>query len=893
MCILLSFLIILAYMPGMAYAEDSASEDGLSWNISDGILTISGTGDMADYTSAKPAPWYDERSSVTGIVLENGVTSIGSYAFQEMNNATSITIPASINHVGRYAFNKTNGIMDVYLQDLTAWLKADVASHPVSVSVSGEHRMYINGKELSDLVIPEDIEVVRTSAFAGVDSITSVTFQKGTRVISENAFQKCSYLKKVDFGPTVERVEKNAFELSEIPEIHINGSMKYMGKSSFYNNNTNTSVYLDDLASWFQIQMDGSPFYNASDSVTNRLFVKGKLVTDLVIPDGIENIAPYSCAGLKDVTSIYIPDGVTDLSRFSFSGCTNLKKVRIPRSVSAIYFNRNYSAFDDCKSLREIELDDIDSWISWHRENPTHKLASSSKEGLRLYIEGKLLNKFEMDHCSGIPEYTFAKMNDITSVKISYLSGNIERDAFVYCDGIRDIKLLGTSSKPVNLDMEVFKDCTALECVQLGGGISAIGKRCFQGCTNLSSIDIGPDVASIEEYAFYDCETLGHVDVPKNVTKLGDRSFYDCNNLVAIAIYNPECSIGSTLVSKAYQTEIWGYEGSTAQNYAETNKLPFYPLIDESEAMLSDDTVSFIAGPQEPEVHIPGLEENVDFEVEYVDNVRPGTAKVIVYGIGKYRGYFELPFEIAVTDPDISHYEASVLDCNVYNGEEQFPAFEIEGLQYGLDYVIDFMGMDHTSAGTAKAVICGINRFTGEKEITFRIHKAEQSVRGPSSVKGTYLGTIVLSMTAPGKISYKSGNKKIAAVSSSGKVTCKGVGKTSITVSAASTSNYLASPSRKITVKVNPKKAGVKSVAVGKKKMTVKMSSKVSSTGGSKYRIAYRVKGTSKWKYKTTEKQSYTIKKLKKGKKYQVKVQAYKSSYCSDWSAIKTSKKVK
>ena len=100
-----------------------------------------------------------------------------------------------------------------------------------------------------------------------------------------------------------------------------------------------------------------------------------------------------------------------------------------------------------------------------------------------------------------------------------------------------------------------------------------------------------------------------------------------------------------------------------------------------------------------------------------------------------------------------------------------------------------------------------------------------------------------------------------------------------------------------LSYNVVPKKAAVKSASVGKRRVTVKMSTKVSSTGGSTYQIGYKQKGTSKWKYTTTTSQSKVIKSLKKGKKYYIKVRAYGSvggiKYYGSWSAVKTSGKVR
>lgn len=128
-------------------------------------------------------------------------------------------------------------------------------------------------------------------------------------------------------------------------------------------------------------------------------------------------------------------------------------------------------------------------------------------------------------------------------------------------------------------------------------------------------------------------------------------------------------------------------------------------------------------------------------------------------------------------------------------------------------------------------------------------------------------------------VTYQSGRTAIGKY----KVTVKGTGKYSFT--------------KTLYFKINPKKPTIKSVTVGSKKLTVKMSTKVASTGGTSYKIAYRVSGTSKWTYKRTTSQSVVLSGLKKGKKYNIKVCALKkvgtTTYEGEWTSVKTSGAVK
>ena len=143
-----------------------------------------------------------------------------------------------------------------------------------------------------------------------------------------------------------------------------------------------------------------------------------------------------------------------------------------------------------------------------------------------------------------------------------------------------------------------------------------------------------------------------------------------------------------------------------------------------------------------------------------------------------------------------------------------------------------------------------------------------------------------------GKLTYKSSNTKVAAVSSAGKVTLKGTGKATITITAAATDTYKAA-TKKITITVKPKKVAGLKLKAAKKKMTVTWKRDTKATG---YQVTYALnskftkskKNVTISKNKTTKK---VIKKLKSGKTYYVKIRAYKkvgsAKLYGSYSAVK------
>ena len=184
--------------------------------------------------------------------------------------------------------------------------------------------------------------------------------------------------------------------------------------------------------------------------------------------------------------------------------------------------------------------------------------------------------------------------------------------------------------------------------------------------------------------------------------------------------------------------------------------------------------------------------------------------------------------------------------------------------------------------------------------------KKNQSIQYTKSYKKAY-GNKAFNLNAKvktgnGRLSYKTSNKKVATVSSSGKVTIKGTGYCTITITAAATSTYN-KKSVTVALRVAPKRAALSSTkAVKGKKLTVKWKKDSRATG---YQIQYCLKknfsGAKKVTIKKASTVSTTIKKLKASKKYYVRIRAYKTVKISnkstnlfgDWSTVKTTSKIK
>lgn len=244
-----------------------------------------------------------------------------------------------------------------------------------------------------------------------------------------------------------------------------------------------------------------------------------------------------------------------------------------------------------------------------------------------------------------------------------------------------------------------------------------------------------------------------------------------------------------------------------------------------------------------------------------------------------------------------------------YDGKEKCPDVIVTAkgktLTKGTDYTVNYS--NNKDAGTAAVTVTGIGNYKGTLTKNFTIKKAAQSITYTGSYSKKY-GDSSFTLNVKlkkgnGKLTYSSSSSSIASVNSSGKVAIKNTGICTITVKAAATKNYNAK-TIKITLKVKPKQANLKSLtAVKGKKLKVKWGQDKKATG---YQIQYStnknfnngVKSVTITKNDTLSK---TLTKLTKGKKYYVRVRAYKTAkengknvkLYGSWSSSKQSGKIK
>ncbi len=276
---------ITRYPEGYVSPDDPAANQiigsgtlngGLAWKLTKaGTLTVSGNGTMPDYSSAGEQPWNTQSSQIRKVVIENGVTNIGSCAFWNCG-VLSAEIPDSVTSIGNSAFRESS-IISVTV--------------PSSVKTIGDSA-FQNCKNLSSVTVSDGVETINQNAFHACESLTSIALPASIGEVGAAAFFQCTKLASATFAPGSKQVK--------------------MGDNMF-----TRCYYLINVT-----------LPKSIDRISNEMFQNCLMLAGIEVPQDAEKIGDRAFASCNSLTTIIIPDSVTQIGIAAFSDC----------SLSDIYF---------------------------------------------------------------------------------------------------------------------------------------------------------------------------------------------------------------------------------------------------------------------------------------------------------------------------------------------------------------------------------------------------------------------------------------------------------------------------------------------------------------------------------------------------------------------------
>lgn len=568
--ILLVLLMALTLLPLGALADSNNKKCGenLTWEFADGILTISGTGDMYDYSSADPAPWSEYNDIIASITISDGVTSIGDNAFHSCcaesidlqctslvsigKNAfsrctmlTSIFIPESVQSIGSEAFSLCEGLSMVELPTtltkipdgiFTDCALLDSITIPDTVTEIGANA-FSKCTEFSLTGLPSSIKSIGTAAFANCGRIESLALPKTLDSIGEAAFGG-TIIDKASFAGTPERWTAIGGDACCIAQDKIDflehtcdfgGSWQYdthkhwqqctCGKTQNEGAHTgdgdNCTVCGAALSEALGSgSIDGGLSWSLSRSGALTISGSGKM------PDfsSVANAAPWDEQKDK-IQSAVIESGVQSISGGAFSGCSALEKVSISDTVAQIDLN----AFDGCTALAEFEVAADNKAFS----SDGGVLFSAGKELLRCPV-GKSADCTVPSGTVAIAGGAFKDCAKLESLVIPDSVTAIGKSAFENCAALKRITLPKSITK---LEALTFSGCASLAEITLPDGLKALGEKVFSGCAALKSVKIPAEVTVIPAEAFSGCVSLESITIPKSVSHINEHAFDGCTAL--------------------------------------------------------------------------------------------------------------------------------------------------------------------------------------------------------------------------------------------------------------------------------------------------------------------------------------------------------------------------
>lgn len=487
----------------------------VSYSISDdGVLTISGTGAMNNFTYERDisdCPWHGVRYALKKIVVKEGVTSIGSYAFSFDLSVTDVTLPSSLKTIGNDAFLGCHG--------------------------------------LTSVVIPEGVTSIGAYAFWRCTSLQTVTVPASTTELGNHAFDTGEYydgsyhtqLTDIYYGGSRQQWY-NAGGGDAAPmvvTIHYNGATGdtidggQCGANAFWKLDRDYTLTIygtgamndypindnrDSTSPWPVWDVKRIDVQEGITTIGAYAFYYTDKATALSLPSSLISIGRAALCDFGG-TEIIVPDNVTCIDNFAFNGCDNLKTVSLPAGLQNIGI-----CFIECDALKTINFGGtMEQWLVCGGGQSTFPTTTSvvCQGGGTLYRSGT---------CGNHLTWTLDSSGKLT------ISGTGEMYDYYHDDNgftspwaklrsmIRSIEI---GSGVTSIGAWAFED-TNITSLTIPGSVTAIGDYGVNGNRYLAELTLQPGLKSIGKEAFSYSKRLTTLTIPNGVTTIGEEAFVHC-----------------------------------------------------------------------------------------------------------------------------------------------------------------------------------------------------------------------------------------------------------------------------------------------------------------------------------------------------------------------------
>lgn len=382
---------------------------------------------------------------------------------------------------------------------------------------------------------------IPSKCFSSNKSLKTVEIS-GECTIGSYAFNGCSALKELSISGNGVIENSCFYGCTLLDNINFCG----IGKYSFYYDafdacESQRNVAIDDLTAWCKLNFStgSNPLaYNAN------LILNGETVTDLVIPETIDEINTYAFYG-STIKSLIVNDNIKSIGACAFSESKLLQSAKLSNNVA----NIGSGAFKNCSALASINIPDVLQTIS---KDTFYKCSSLTEVkipetvhsiGISAFYECSNLTEIKIpDNVEIIDKNAFYGCSGASSIIFGNKVETIGESAFQNCSKVSELNI---PESVVNMGANVFYSCSSLKKVSLPNSITSIPFGAFRECKALPDISIPNCILTIGDYAFEKCSSLISINIPDKVTSIGQSAFYSCSSLEKVVFGKALKSIGS------------------------------------------------------------------------------------------------------------------------------------------------------------------------------------------------------------------------------------------------------------------------------------------------------------------------------------------------------------
>ena len=601
-------------------------------------------------------------TSLTSIVIPNSVTSIGSEAFCD---CTSLKTVVNLSDLTFTKGARDYGYVACYASNVCDAPNCVVVGDYVFSKSNGVNTLvaYFGNPNLVGLTLPANCEgenyVIGDYLLYACPKLRSVTIGSGALSIGNNVFSttptKVIFLGNTPpsgvskIKGTVNYVSSAAnygfgTEYTNLSSMFEVGGVKYVLVSAKdrtcdvidcnYNNPVE-NIVIDSLVTYRNVKLkvrnindyalydnDGIKdaviknngyvgsyaFYgcnnlqnatlgNSVGSIYDYAFAECDALEEIIIPDNIPSVGSYCFYNCNSLEKVFIGTGIELLNTKTFSGCSSLNEVKIGENVATIntYVFENCSSlpqvnipqatrtvgnyvFKGCGKLATVVIEDKDILLNLGSNGSSPLFADCNLDSV--YIGGKL----QYNTTSSYGYSPFYGNKYLRSVAYNDMEVAIYDKEYMNCSNLQNI-VFGKGISTIGIS--AFKNCTSLPSITIPDEVLTMGNSCFAGCTAMKNAKVGAGVNTLEWYSFGGCSKLTDMQIGVNVDSIGKSVFRACTSLPSINIpqatkvindsvfYNCT-SLADVIIEDRTSTLKLGSNGSSSSSSATSSTNPLF-----------------------------------------------------------------------------------------------------------------------------------------------------------------------------------------------------------------------------------------------------------------------------------------------------------------------------